>query len=468
MVRDQAANPFGDGPDQIINVINDVFIPKYSVFGRHHFIMKKELSALVIVSIGESSSEKQRLLEDLANSTSSWYNYFIEQQVIPAGSLEFTYRDFLNHGCYPFAINELFNGEVNERLGNRQLSTQILLRSPLSSTSSKSIFNLSEFIYSPNENNPYPNYIYLKGFLVDFIRFVTLPIQLAESEQLRTQKPIMTQEQSDGRAILCHRSTESNKFFKGHSTFFMRVTTFFSSCDLQVPVFVDTSNPHFRTAETLDPISTVLRAYHELVLDACSVDQCNDTPLARCFSTFFDAFKLIDNDQYDEILATYLTEIQSCNYFDDTEKYLENLEIPQSVGEVYEYFKNELISFKKTFTDLRHGSDEKRKTATYLYQSLCNTIIFHFYESKLEKFPVELDINAPSWIFSPFENKIDFESFIIPDMSHELLIPLDLEFSRLRKYLQELHKNGIILFSSNQIKSFDGCFQKLFMVQTIT
>ncbi|CAF4672338.1 unnamed protein product, partial [Rotaria socialis] len=399
--------------------------------------MKKELSALVIVSIGESSSEKQRLLEDLANSTSSWYNYFIEQQVIPAGSLEFTYRDFLNHGCYPFAINELFNGEVNERLGNRQLSTQILLRSPLSSTSSKSIFNLSEFIYSPNENNPYPNYIYLRGFLVDFIRFVTLPIQLAESEQLRTQKLIMTQEQSDGRAILCHRSTESNKFIKGHSTFFIHVATFFSSCDLQVPVFVD----------------TILRAYHELVLGACSADQCNDTPLARCFSTFFDAFKLIDNDQYDEILATYLTEIQSCNYFDDTEKYLENLEIPQSVGEVYEYFKNELISFKKTFTDLRHGSDEKRKTATYLYQSLCNTIIFHFYESKLEKFPVELDINAPSWIFSPFENKIDFESFMIPDMSHELFIPLDLELSRLRKYLQELHKNGIILFSSNQIKS---------------
>ncbi|CAF2022581.1 unnamed protein product [Rotaria magnacalcarata] len=317
MIRDQGANPFGDGPDQIINVINDVFIPKYSVFGRHHFIMKKELSTLVIVAIGESSSEKQRLLEDLTNSTNSWYNYFIEQQVIPAGSLEFTYRDFLNHGCYPFAINEFFNGEVNERLGNRQLSTQILLRSPLSSTSSKSIFNLSAFIYSPNENNPYPTYIYLKGFLVDFIRFVTLPIQLEESEQLRTQKPIMTQEQSDGRAILCHRSTESN-----------------NSCDLQVPVFVNTSKPHFRTAETLDPISTVLRAYHELVLDACSTDQCNDTPLARCFSTFFDAFKLIDNDQCDEILATYLAEIQSCNYFDDTEKYLENLEIPQSVGEV--------------------------------------------------------------------------------------------------------------------------------------
>ncbi|CAF1606283.1 unnamed protein product, partial [Didymodactylos carnosus] len=44
----QSSNILHCGGDQIGNVINDILIPKYAVFGRHHFIVKTQLAALNI------------------------------------------------------------------------------------------------------------------------------------------------------------------------------------------------------------------------------------------------------------------------------------------------------------------------------------------------------------------------------------------------------------------------------------
>ena len=285
--NDSSSNVLRNTGDQIMTAVDDAIIPKYTVFGRHHFIVKGHLAALNITSIGELPDEKQRLLNDLINGTNCWYDFYTEKQLIPGRPFKFIYREFLNHGCYPFAINQLFNREATQQLGTTNSPTQELLTSPLGKTHSRSVFNLSAFIYARNNTYSDPDYIYLRGFLVDFIRFVKLPIELAESEGTREQTPLMIQEQPDGRAVLYCRSSRSKEFIQGHSTFFVEITTFFHSCHLQVAILSDVNDSIFPNVYDLNPISTVLRSYYELVLDASSSERYNDSPLSRCFSTFF-------------------------------------------------------------------------------------------------------------------------------------------------------------------------------------
>ena len=99
------------------------------------------------------------------------------------------------------------------------------------------------------------------------------------------------------------------------------------------------------------------------------IHHCHDV-----FLRFFDAFKLIGYDEGDQILARYLTELHSSNYFDDIEKHMENVEIPKSDDEINQYFQTELTQLKKTSEDVRYTSDEKRETARYLHRLLSNTM----------------------------------------------------------------------------------------------
>ncbi|CAF1226280.1 unnamed protein product, partial [Didymodactylos carnosus] len=305
----------------------------------------------------------------------------------------------MNHGCYPFAINQLFNQEANQQSDNRNLKTLKLnlIRSSLNDGGSKSTFNISAFIYSRNEMHHDPDYIYLNRFLVDFIRFVTLPIHLIENER-----------------FLCYKSSRSTEYIKGHSTFFIDVTTFFGLCRVQVGVLSrNTTNNISINVADLDPISIVLRCYHELVLGTNSGEQYNDSPLSQCFSVFFDAFKLVKQDDYDRILARYFAEIYGRNYFSNVKKYFANLHLAKSESEAYEYFKKELNTLKNVFQDREHGSHETRETAEYLYKALYNATSIYRYEN-------------------------NNSHFIINNIQ---LVPLFLEFNKLRQRLRELHKS---------------------------
>ncbi|CAF3128588.1 unnamed protein product [Rotaria sp. Silwood2] len=199
--NDQCRNLADSSFEQIcINGV-DILLPKYYVFGRHHFIMKDERANLMIKSIGELEEDRQRLMTDLKYGTKEWYKYFIEKEMMFSGSLKFVYRDFADHGCYPFAINQLFNEEANRRL-----------------------------------------------------------VELKES---REQATIIPQEQSDARAILFCRSDRAIEFLKEHSTFNIEITTFFNVTDIQVTVLSNEKNSALQRMEHLDPISTALLSYHD-------------------------------------------------------------------------------------------------------------------------------------------------------------------------------------------------------------
>ncbi|CAF4189003.1 unnamed protein product, partial [Rotaria sordida] len=404
MNNDSLVNNLQHAADQIGDIINDALIPTYSVFGRHHFIVKDRQALLKIISIGDLDDDKKILLNCLVDEKNHWYKFFIDKGLIPVEPFKFVYRQFQNHGCYPFAINQLFNEEATRRLGSRNCPTLELLRSPLDNSYSKSVFNLSAFIYSQNEDFSNPDYIYLKGFLVHFIRSVELPFELVESEQYRKQKVVMTQEQSDGRAVSCFKSPQAKEFIKRHSTFFIEITTYFGSCSTRVAVLSNVTNSMLSNVYDLDPVSTVLRAYYELVLDASSAEQYNESALSRSFSNFFDSFKHIDYGEGDTILARYLAELQSVNYMDNVEKYLENLKIPQSDEDLYKYLKKELKLLEKTSGDTKHTSDEMQ------------------------------------WIYATE------------------LPPLHLEFTQLQKYLRELHNRREIDIIQNTLKSVMASF----------
>ncbi|CAF4313495.1 unnamed protein product [Rotaria sp. Silwood2] len=100
--------------DQICEFTSDALVPAYSIFGRHHFIRKGEKSEFKIDSLGEQEKEKERLLKDLS-AGHRWYDYFIEERLIP-DQFKFIFREFMEHGCYPFSINQLFNEEATPRL----------------------------------------------------------------------------------------------------------------------------------------------------------------------------------------------------------------------------------------------------------------------------------------------------------------------------------------------------------------
>lgn len=460
MINDALSNIPGHDTDQIEDAINGGLIPTYSVFGRHHFIVKEHQATLNIISIGESSDEKKTLLNDLRNGTNHWYNVFNEKGLGPAGSFKFVYREFLNHGCYPFAINQLFNEEATRRLGDRNSPTPKVLRSPLNNTSSKSVINLSAFIYSPNKNFSCSPHIYLQGFLVDFIRFVILPIDLAESEEYRKQKLVMTQKQSDGRVVSYFQSPQSRKFIERHSKFLLGITTYFSLCYTGVAVLSNVTDPMFSNVYNLDPVSVVLRGYYELVLDASSAEQYNESALSRSFSILFDSFKHIDYDEGDKISARYLAELQSVNYVNDIETYLEKLRILQSEKELYEYFTNELKSLKKRSEDSDDTSNEIRTTANHLYEVLLNTIILYLFAKHKETMLNEPQSNDPNSyeseklcqaVFKLLDIKV--KSINMSEIMGRQLVPLYLEFIQLRGYLRDLHHRREIHFIQSTFKS---------------
>ncbi|CAF1201383.1 unnamed protein product [Adineta steineri] len=460
MIDDPLPGVVGYADDQIENIISDALIPTYSVFGRHHFIIKNHQGELNIISLGETPDDKATFLENLTSGRNHWYTFFSEKDLAPAGPFKFVYREFLDHGCYPFAINQLFNAEATRRLGDANFSTQKLLRSPLDHTSSKSVFNLSAFIYSQNEDFSYPHYIYLQGFLVDFIRFVILPVELAKSEKDRKQDVVMTQEQSDGRGALYFKSSQSTEFIKHHSTFFVEVTTYFGSCFTRVAVLSDITNSMFPNVYDLDPVSTVLRGYHELVLDASSAEQYNESALSRSFSILFDSFKHIYYDEGDKIFARYLAEIQSVNYVNDIETYLDDNKIPQSEEAVYEYFENELKLLKNVSEDSLHTSDEIREKAKNLHQVLLNTLTLHLYVKQKQTLPPEaLQGDADSTVNIELRQALlDLSHINVTSISNSdkvsiQLEQLYLEFTELRGYLRQLHNRREINFIQSIFKS---------------
>ncbi|CAF1568140.1 unnamed protein product, partial [Didymodactylos carnosus] len=105
-----------------------------------------------------------------------------------------------------------------------------------------------------------------------------------------------------------------------------------------------------------DPVSTILRAYYELVLDVSSATHI-DSPLSRCFNLVFIAFQRTGQDKFDTIMARYFAETQSRDYFSDTIEHLRNLNnMPGTEDKVKTYFDNELTSLKKILKD----NDNKR------------------------------------------------------------------------------------------------------------
>ncbi|CAF4495801.1 unnamed protein product, partial [Rotaria sp. Silwood2] len=425
-----------DAGGQIVDMISDAVIPTYAVLGRHHFIVKNQTASLEIKTIGESEDEKNIMLKYLRDGD-NWYTYFLKRQLIPSEPFKFTYRAFIDHGCYPFSINQLFNESANQRLSHLKEPKLTVQRSLLDIERSKSIFNVSATVLYPNEINTSDSYIYLRGFLVDFIRFVTLPPELAEPNQSPDKIPITISEKSDGRAVLYYKSELSSEFITENSTIVIHVTTFFGSCDVSVARLSNSGSQIARETLQQDPISIILSAYQELVLDASSVQEHNNSPLSQYFSQVFDAFKLIGNDELDELLARYITELQTSNYLDNATKYLESIQLPQARDSKKEYFRNELKLLKKTSDDANNVSDETRQKAKEIYNRLSNTL-----------------------------NSVDGPQ----------LTPLYLEYDKLRQHLHDLHTHqdrdidaikeamkitmAPLFFINVKLNSLVGAFQK--------
>jgi len=350
---------------QFSDICNDALIPAYSTFGRHHFIRKDERSQFKIDSIGEQEDEKNRLLEGLSVGH-CWYHYFIERKLIP-DQFKFIYREFMEHGCYPFVINQLFNREINLSYDKQHSIKPKLFR--IGANNKRHIGNqpsdISAFINFPDKNSVC--YIYFEGFLTDFITSVTLPIELAGFEQLRETKPTLSPDQPDVCTILCFKSDESIKYLQANRDFEVKVTTHFGCINVQVAV-LSNSESTLSSVYQLDPIQIVLRAYNEFILNATSIEHIN-SPLSFYFSLFFSAFKRIGQNEFDMIIARYLTEAEARNLIPDIEKHIESCHLPETKDEATTYFNDCLKSLSNDINDDK-SEPEMKHNATFLFNAL--------------------------------------------------------------------------------------------------
>ncbi|CAM2709758.1 unnamed protein product [Rotaria socialis] len=416
---------FVKATDQICNFCHDALLPAYSIFGRHHFIRKDEKSELKIDSVGELADEKEQLLKNLAVGR-HWYDYLIERKLIP-NQFTFVYREFMEHGCYPFAINQLFNREATPRLSTGHSMKQKLLRIEAKnnrgkrSSAADSVSNINAIVNLTDESSL--SRIYFQGFLVDFIIAVKLPNQLAESEQSREITPVLSQEKPDVCTVLYRKSDASTKYLRENSSFEVNVRTYFGSFNIKVAVLTN-FHPEMPSVYQLDPIATVFRAYGEFVLDASSTEQI-DSPLSRCFRSLFAAFDDIGHIGFDAIMARYLVEKQSRNLCSDAIRDLPRQPALNENDTVENYFDTELTMLKQTAEN--NKDSEQGKHALFLYEALLR---------ELEK-----TISSPT-------HTTDEDSTQGPE-----LVPLHLNFIQLHRHLQDLHTDFNVCTVQEKLKA---------------
>ncbi|CAF0743569.1 unnamed protein product [Adineta steineri] len=417
-------NILTNATDQVCEFTNDVLVPKYSIFGRHHFIRKGEKGEFKIDSIGEQEKEKERLLKDLG-AGHRWYDYFIEERLIPE-QFKFIFREFMEHGCYPFSISQLFNEEATPRLGTEHLRKQQLLRIKKAQNNPKkcnwtsdSVPHLSAIM---NDNGVTGlSRIHFQGFLVDFVISVELPSELVEPGQTKTKKPVLSQDKPDECAILCFNSDVSINYLKKKPWFEVNVKTYFGQFNVQV-VVISNFDGTVPSVYQLDPISTILRAFIEFILDANSIEQI-DSSLTHCFSSFFTTVERIDSNKYDTILARYLAELQSRNLSSETDNELQNLSLPERSDKLGKYFEPILTSLQKIAEENKNS--EKEKHALFIYNAL------------------KCEINRENGQ-SPSNDKNSAEYY--------KLVPLHLKFGELHQYLRDLHKDPQIVTVRENLK----------------
>ncbi|CAM4917171.1 unnamed protein product [Rotaria socialis] len=416
---------FVKATDQICNFCHDALLPAYSIFGRHHFIRKDEKSELKIDSVGELADEKEQLLKNLAVGR-HWYDYLIERKLIP-NKFTFVYREFMEHGCYPFAINQLFNREATPRLSTGHSMKQKVLRIEAKnnrgkrSSAADSVSNINAIVNLTDESSL--SRIYFQGFLVDFIIAVKLPNQLAESEQSREITPVLSQEKPDVCTVLYRKSDASTKYLRENSSFEVNVRTYFGSFNIKVAVLTN-FHPEMPSVYQLDPIATVFRAYGEFVLDASSTEQI-DSPLSRCFRSLFAAFDDIGHIGFDAIMARYLVEKQSRNLCSDAIRDLPRQPALNENDTVENYFDTELTMLKQTAEN--NKDSEQGKHALFLYEALLR---------ELEK-----TISSPT-------HTTDEDSTQGPE-----LVPLHLNFIQLHRHLQDLHTDFNVCTVQEKLKA---------------
>ncbi|CAF3351606.1 unnamed protein product [Rotaria sp. Silwood2] len=216
--NDQCRNLADSSFEQIcINGV-DILLPKYYVFGRHHFIMKDERANLMIKSIGELEEDRQRLMTDLKYGTKEWYKYFIEKEMMFSGSLKFVYRDFADHGCYPFAINQLFNEEANRRLDVDKNKTEWQIFSQLSGC--KQLHRIKN-VKTEQERDMYWKKMYIEEPLKDmpdkyrwnWIGMMQICLQLNSMHEILLTKPpklVLSGKSQTGKSTLFHHLTGQN------------------------------------------------------------------------------------------------------------------------------------------------------------------------------------------------------------------------------------------------------------------
>jgi GTP-binding protein EngB required for normal cell division len=411
--------------DQIRNISLDVLVPTYSIFGRHHFIRRNEKNQLQIDSIGESEDEKNRLLADLRDGH-CWYNYFVEKKMIP-GQFTFMSREFMEHGCYPFSINQLFNREIKLCLDKKFQIKQKLFR--IGTNDGRQIKNqasdISALINFPDGISLC--YIYFQGFFADFIISVTLPVELAESENLREKKPTVSLDQPDAYAILCFQSDASIKYLQTHSCFEVKVKTYFGYINVQVAV-LSNFNSKRPSVYQLDPIQTVLRAYNEFILDTTSIEQI-DSPLSRSFSLFFGAYKHIGQNEFDIIMARYWAEAEARNFFSDITNHIQAFQIPETKEAATTYF-NELLKSLSERANIAENDSEEKRNASFLHTAL------------------KREVSGTYSILPSSLNNQDEAS-----VENLELIPLYLDFGKLRQCLYELHNHDELSIIERNLKA---------------
>ncbi|CAF2817232.1 unnamed protein product [Rotaria sp. Silwood2] len=399
--------------DQICEFTSDALVPAYSIFGRHHFIRKGEKSEFKIDSLGEQEKEKERLLKDLS-AGHRWYDYFIEERLIP-DQFKFIFREFMEHGCYPFSINQLFNEEATPRLGTEYSTKQQLLRIKDAQNNLKKcnwtsdcVSHLSAIM---NDNGVSSLLrIHFQGFLVDFVISVELPSELVESGQTKIKKPVLSQDKPDECAILCYNSEVSMNYLKMKRCFKVNVKTYFGQFNVQV-VVISKFDAAVPSVYQLDPISTLLRAFIEFILAANSFEHI-DSSLTHCFSSFFTTLERIDPNKFDTILARYLAEMQSRNLSSETDSKLQNLPLPKGSDKLGTYFGPILTSLKKMADENKNS--EKEKHALFMYNALKCEIDGEYGKSSTN------DKNSAE---------------------HYKLVPLHLKFGQLYQYLNSLHRD---------------------------
>ncbi|CAF3899978.1 unnamed protein product [Rotaria sp. Silwood1] len=403
-------NVLGNASDQIYPFASDMLFPTYSIFGRHHFIRKDENSELKIDTIGEKEKEKERLLKDLS-AGHRWYNYFIEEKLIP-NQLKFIFREFMEHGCYPFSINQMFNKEATLLLSTSISEKQELLRiqedQKKSNWTSDSIPHLSAMMNYNVVNSL--SRIHFQGFLVDFIISVELPIELIKPGQTNIKKPILSQDKPDECSISCFNSYLSMNFLKTKCWFEVKVKTYFGQFNVQV-VIIANFDATIPSVYQLDPISTIFRAFVEFILDANSFEHI-DSSLTHCFSSFLSTLERIDSNKFDTLLARYSAEMQSRNLSTEIDKELQNLPLPKRTDKLETYFKPKLASLKKLAEENKNS--EKGEHALYIYNAL----------------KYEIDGQNKQSSINNNDSTIDYK-----------LVPLYLKFSQLQNYLNILHED---------------------------